>query len=63
MQQLLQAVEITRCRLRDADIHHHGLDDQARDLVAALVEQVIEDVEIVERDDMGVPAEILRDPE
>ena len=39
VQQVLEALEVAGLRLADADVHHHRLEDQARDLVAALVEQ------------------------
>ena len=63
VQQLLQTVEVAGRRLGDADVHHHRLDDEARDVVAALVQQAPQDFEIVERHDVRVPPQILRDPE
>ena len=40
VQEVEETGEVTGLGLGDADVHHHRLDDQARDLVAALVEQL-----------------------
>ena len=47
----------------DADVHHHRFDDQARDGVADVVEQLRQHGEVVERDRVRVAAQILRNAE
>ena len=51
--QLAYALEIAGPRQHDADVHHHGLEDEAGDLVAALGEEALEGAEVVVGDDQG----------
>ena len=64
VQQLEQAREVSGLGLRDADVHHHRLDDQARDRRRRCSSSSFDEHgEVVERHRVRVAAQVLRHAE